>query len=133
MGFYWASFLYYGRLCSPEAHDRLIAHGAPKEFIKQLTNDRWMLYVPGRMFQVGVLDPVLEDHEKHSGRVEMKEVERWFKQRPEMRESWYSVAAKDQRKLGQLVKVAADGNEDEKPATPRHTSVRWPGRHSTMT
>jgi hypothetical protein len=77
MGIYWTSFLYFGKLLSPETFLRLQNYNTVG-FIRKVCHDRWVLHAPGRCITMGSMDPALEEYEKKSGVVSEKEVTRWL-------------------------------------------------------
>jgi len=65
MGIYTITYLYYNRLLSRQAPDRLqdTNFGC---YIESVAEDRWSLHAPGRFQVVASISPVLEWHEEHS-------------------------------------------------------------------
>ena len=117
MGLYWATYAYYGRLCSLRAVDRLLEHGVPGRFLKRMSEKYYVLHVPGRLVKMGTLDPVLEKHEKNTGRVSLDEFYKWLGgSLPEEKLVWENVSEADLDTLKELVKVASGGREEEEPA-----------------
>ncbi|KAJ3179768.1 hypothetical protein HDU85_004769, partial [Gaertneriomyces sp. JEL0708] len=116
MGLYWATLLYYGRMCSPEAHQRILKSGLPHEgFLIEIAKDRWVLHAPGRFVTMGSIDRILEAHEKRDRRVSLTEAMDWLSE-DEEKPDWDGVSQSDLAHLEALVKAAAA--EDEKNTAP---------------
>ena len=76
MGFYFASYLYQGRLLCKIGFTRVKRHVSAEileEFVTQLTPERWVIHAPTRYLQIGSSDPILEKHEVTAGRVSWAE------------------------------------------------------------
>ena len=67
---------------------------------------------------MGCLDPVLEDHEKQTGRVATEDFDRWLNvpAKPERKRSWLSATPEEIEMLKELVRLAA-GDSTAEPAT----------------
>jgi hypothetical protein len=116
MGLYYATYAYYGRLCSLRAVDRLLKHGVPGGFLTRMSEKYYILHAPGRLAKMGAVDPVLQEHEKRAGRVSLSELKEWLKRIPKEKQAWDAVSDADVNTLKELVKVAGDGRENEEPA-----------------
>jgi hypothetical protein len=116
MGFYWYTVLYYGRLCSSEAHDRIITSGLKTDgFLTDVARDRWVLHAPGRFVTMGSMDPVLEKHEKDQGSVSLAEAMEWLA-KDGKKEAWDAASASDLDHLNALIKAAAaEGEKNTEP------------------
>jgi hypothetical protein len=112
MGFYWSTYLYMGRLCSPEARDRVVASGLKTDgFLVEVSKERWVLHAPGRFVTMGSIDPILEAHEKNEGKVSLAEAMEWLAKREEENTKWNSVSAEDLAHLQKLITAAAAPDE----------------------
>lgn len=118
---YYTTLLYYGRMLSTEAYQRISAVISTVEnarFILKVAKDRWILFAPGRKVSVGTIDPILDLHEKRDGRVARNEVDEWFAMNAGHKAEWNSTTESDLARLTELVVVAAGGhNQTEKPGT----------------
>jgi hypothetical protein len=111
MGIYWTSYLYFGRMMSKEAHERLVAAADSDKlarFVKPLTPGRWLLHAPTRCIHVGGIDPILEKHEVAAGHVEWKEVAEQLERNPDMKKQWEAATDDDLAELTKLVELASD-------------------------
>ena len=111
MGMYWTTILYHGRLLSPTARERLAAALKAEEdmerYVTFVGQDRWILAVPERFVQMGNMDPVLEEHEKKTGRVARSEVEKWLAGR-DLLDKWNSVSREEVTKVESYAKIAGE-------------------------
>jgi len=98
-------------MCSPEAHQRILASGLTTEgFLIEIAKDRWVLHAPGRFVTMASIDPILEAHEKREGRVSLTEVTDWLA-KDKKKVDWDSVSQNDLAHLNALVTAAAADNE----------------------
>lgn len=119
MGLYWTTIIYYGRMCSPEAYDRLMSaklHFSEKSYLTKVSSDRWILHAPTRCCVVASIDPIIEQHEKSRGNINMEEALKFLAtNRPEKKEKWDSMAEDEEAMLQMLIHAASDKTTKEKP------------------
>lgn len=118
MGFYWSTFLYFGRMCSPEAHQRLLASGLDVNgFLLPIAADRWILHAPGRFVKIGSMDPILEEHEKRQSHVALSEAMNFLRKMDDSYQKWNATSNDDLAHLDSLIQAAAAPDETNvKPA-----------------
>lgn len=95
--------MYHGRLLSLEAYNR-IRDRTPREFLKQVADERYVLHAPSRCLEVGFMDPVLSDHAKKAGHVRLEHAQACIDKYPE----WSRTTAEELQLLADLVIAAAD-------------------------
>jgi hypothetical protein len=114
MGMYWQTILYYGRMLSPEAKQRLTDVNDTDRFLTKVAEDRWILHAPNKKITMGNIDPILEDQEKHQGFVTFGAIDEWLKHKG--REAkWGAVTEDELSRLNELVVIAAGGDPTAKP------------------
>lgn len=105
MGVYWFAYVYYGRLLSREARDRL-TEGDLKDAeleVTPLSPDRYVLHAPGGMIPISSADPVLSREDVANG-PPWDAVAKFLHGRPILRG--------DEEKMKSLIRKASDGASD---------------------
>jgi hypothetical protein len=85
MGFYWTTYLYYGKILNKNEYDLAMEKGLQNCIIK-LNNNQWMYY--REKIEMANLDPVLGKEEIEQKFVEKQELERWFSTEQFKRKEW---------------------------------------------
>lgn len=75
MGIYYNTQLYYGRLLSLHAYNR-IRDTAPRTMLRQVAGERFILHAPGQCIQVGFMDPAISDQAKDAGEIRLADAEK---------------------------------------------------------
>jgi len=113
MGMYWQTILYFGRMLSPEAKQRLADVDDTDRFLTKVAENRWILHAPNKKITMGNIDPILEDQEKHQGFVTFKAIDEWLKEKG-LEAKWGAVTQEELARLDELV-IAAGGDRTAKP------------------
>lgn len=103
MGIYYNTQLYYGRLLSLHAYNR-IRDTAPRTMLRQVAGERFILHAPGQCIQVGFMDPAISDQAKDAGEIRLADAEKCIQNH----EEWREVPDEQLRQLDELVARAAD-------------------------
>jgi len=110
MGMYWQTILYFGRMLSPEAKQRLADVDDTDRFLTKVAENRWILHAPNKKITMGNIDPILEDQEKHQGFVTFKAIDEWLKEKG-LEAKWGAVTQEELARLDELV-IAAGHDVD---------------------
>ena len=111
---YLGTILYFGRMLSPDAQNRISSEPDIERFLSKVAKDRWVLHAPSRKIIMGSVDPVLEEHEKRRGFVTFNDIDKWLAKHKAEQQLWSAATESDLSRLDHLVMLAAGGAPNAK-------------------